>query len=80
MPTVSVLFQVLQKSGEDRRYPRGWDADPVNKGLVHYESQSEEKAVAEDEAAFEASGQTVMKIPTERVPAVREVIAKHRAA
>lgn len=43
-------------------------------------SQSEEEGVAEDEAAFEASGQTVMEVPTEIVPAIRELIAKHKAA
>jgi len=46
--------------------------------LAHYESQSEEEAVAEDEAAFEASGQTVMEVPTELVPTIRELIVKHR--
>jgi hypothetical protein len=48
--------------------------------LEHYEHQTEEEAVAEDEAAFEAPGQTVMEIPTVLVPAVRELIAKHEAA
>jgi type II secretory pathway component PulC len=52
----------------------------VKNVLAHYESQSEEEAVAEDEAAFEASGQTVMEVPTEIVPAIRELIAKHKAA
>jgi hypothetical protein len=52
----------------------------VKKVLDHYESQSEEEAVAEDEAAFEALGQTVMEVPTELVPAICELIAKHQAA
>jgi hypothetical protein len=62
------------------KYPPGWDADRVNKVLDHYESQSEEEAVAEDEATLETMGQTVMEVPTEIVPAVRELIAKHKAA
>jgi hypothetical protein len=33
--------------------------------------------VAEDEAAFESPHHTVMEVPTELVPAVRELIAKH---
>ena len=61
-------------------FPPGWDADRVKRVLAHYESQSEEEAVAEDEAAFESSGQTVMEVPTEIVPAIRELIAKHKAA
>ncbi len=48
--------------------------------LEHYESQSEDEAVAEDEATFEAPDQTVMEIPSDLVPAVRELIAKHKAA
>ena len=61
-------------------FPPGWNSERVKRVLSHYESQSEEEAVAEDEAAFEASGQTVMEVPTELVPTIRELIAKHRAA
>ena len=62
------------------KFPPGWDEKRVNEVLAHYESQTEEEAVAEDEAAFEAAGQTVMEIPTELVPKVRELIAKHKVA
>ena len=62
------------------KFPPGWDAERVNRVLAHYESLSEEEVVAEDEAAFEISGQTLMEVPTEIVPAVRELIAKHKAA
>ncbi len=61
-------------------FPPGWDAERVKRVLAHYESQSEEEAVAEDEAAFEASGQTVMEVPSELVPKIRELLAKHKAA
>ena len=61
-------------------FPPGWDSDRVKSVLAHYESQSEEEAVAEDEAAPEMSGQTIMEIPTELVPTIRELIAKHKAA
>lgn len=59
------------------KFPSGWDEDRVQRVLAHYETQSEGEAVAEDEAAFEAPGQTVMEVPSELVPAVRELIAKH---
>ncbi len=62
------------------RFPPGWDAERVKRVLAHYESQSEEEAVAEDEAAYETSGQTVMEVPSELVPTIRELIAKHKAA
>lgn len=61
------------------RYPQGWDEERVRRVLAHYEQQSEEEAVAEDEASFEAA-QTVMEVPEELVPAVRELIAKGRGA
>jgi len=62
----------------ENRFPPGWDEGRVQKILARYETQSEAEAVAEDEAAFERSGQTVMGVPSELVPAVRELIAKHR--
>jgi hypothetical protein len=62
------------------KFPPGWDAERVKRVLAHYEAQSEEEAVAEDEAAFEALGQTVMEVPTELVPTIRQLIAKHKTA
>ncbi len=62
------------------KFPPGWDENRVQKVLTHYETQSDEEAVAEDEAAFEAAGQTIMEIPTELVPTVRELIAKRKTA
>ena len=57
-------------------FPAGWDEDKVRRVLEHYEQQSEEEAVAEDEAAYEDRTQTVMEIPVELVPAVRALLAK----
>lgn len=62
------------------KFPPGWDLVRVKKVLTHYETQSEEEAVAEDEAAFETPEHTVMEIPVELVPAVRALIAKHTIA
>lgn len=62
------------------KFPSGWDPERVKRVIAHYESQSEEEAVAEDEAAFEALDQTIMEVPTELVPVIRELIAKHKAA
>jgi len=45
--------------------------------LEHYERQTEEEAVAEDEAAFEDGGETVFEVPSELVPKVRELIGRH---
>lgn len=59
------------------KFPPGWDAERVQRVLAHYEEQTEEEAVAEDEATFEDQTQAVMEIPLELVPAVRKLLAKH---
>ena len=60
------------------KFPPGWDEDRTRRVLEHYERQTEDEAVAEDEAAFEKLTETVMVVPNDLVPAVRELIAKHR--
>jgi type II secretory pathway component PulC len=61
-----------------KKFPDGWDESRVKRVLEHYEGQSEEQAVAEDEAASEQRDQTLMEVPNELVPTVRELIAKRR--
>jgi len=61
------------------KFPRGWDEERVRRVLAQYEQQTEEEAVAEDEAAFEDRTQTFMEVPKELVPVIRELIAKQRA-
>jgi len=58
-------------------FPPGWDEERVARVLAHYEAQSEEEAVAEDEAAYEAQDQAFIQVPWALVPMVRELIAKH---
>lgn len=60
-----------------KSFPPGWDEARVQRVLAHYESQSEDEALAEDEAAAE-SADTLMEVPTSLVPAVRELIARHQ--
>jgi hypothetical protein len=60
------------------KYPPGWDEERVRRLLEHYETQSDDEAVAEDEAAYEATTHTAMNVPVELVPMVRELIAKRR--
>jgi hypothetical protein len=62
------------------KYPPGWNEERVRRVLEHYDSQSDEQAVAEDEAAYEDTTQTVMEVPVDLVPAIRELIAKRRTA
>lgn len=62
-----------------KKFPKGWDEERVRQVLAHYESQSEEEAVAEDEAAYETPSQTVMIVPKELVPTIGKLIAKHQS-
>jgi hypothetical protein len=61
------------------KFPPGWDEERVKRVLQHYETQSDEQAVAEDEAAWESTSTTVMEVPVELVPEVRNLIAKKQA-
>jgi hypothetical protein len=62
----------------NEHYPPGWDEARVRRVLEHYESQSEDEAVAEDEAAYEDRTVTIMGVPVDLVPAVRDLIAKRK--
>lgn len=64
---------------KQNRFPPGWDEERVSKVLMHYEEQTEEEAVAEDEAAFDDQTHTVMEVPTALVPEIRELLAKYQA-
>ncbi len=57
-------------------YPAGWNEERVRKLLLHYETQTEEEAVAEDEAAFRRRDQTVMVVPKRLVPTITRMIAR----
>lgn len=68
------------RTANQQKFPRGWNEERVRKVLAHYENQTEDEALAEDEAAYEVEGQTVMIVPTDLVPAIRELIARRRRA
>ena len=63
---------------KQNKFPPGWDEQRVKRLVSHYESQTETEAVAEDEAAQDDKSGTMMTVPTELVPEVRELIAKHK--
>jgi hypothetical protein len=60
------------------KFPPGWDEEKVQRVLAHYERQSEEEALLEDEAGIEPSD-TVMSVPHDLVPKIRELIAKQQS-
>jgi type II secretory pathway component PulC len=62
------------------QFPAGWDEQRVRRVIAHYEGQTEEEALVEDEAALENQTKTIMEVPSELVPVFRELIAKHLAS
>jgi hypothetical protein len=61
------------------RFPSGWNEARVRRLLAHYEGQTEDEAVAEDEAAFRLRGQTVMVVPKGLVPEITRLIEKRHS-
>ena len=61
------------------RFPVGWDEARVQRVLEHYEQQTEDEALAEDEAAFRLRGQTVVVVPNSLVPEVTRLIEARRS-
>ena len=60
------------------QFPPGWNETRVQNVIAHYENQTENEALAEDEAAL-AIEPTIMEVPNELVPLFRELIAKYQA-
>ncbi len=58
------------------RFPKGWNEARVKAVLEHYESQTEDEAVAEDEAVFRRRDQAVMVVPKELVPTITKLITR----
>jgi hypothetical protein len=61
---------------KQNRFPKGWDKKKVNRLIKHYETQSGDDAVAEDEAAYRSTQVTMMAVPVALVPQVQKLIAK----
>ncbi len=61
-----------------QQFPPGWDAERVKALADYYDHRSDDEAIAEADAALEAEGQTLVMVPVELLPAIREVIARHQ--
>ena len=64
------------KPKDPNRYPKGWDRKKVADVIRHYESQSDDAAIAEAEAAYDSTETTMMAVPVSLVPAVQKLIDK----
>jgi len=63
----------------NKHFPPGWDEERVRRVLSYYEKQTDEEAAAEDEAAFKNKKRTVIEVPVELIPVIREIIAQYKA-
>ena len=69
-----------KQNGTRQKLPAGWDEARVRRVLNHYENQTDDAGVAEDESVCDAPEQTVIVVPTELVPRIRALIARRRGA
>ena len=60
------------------KFPPGWDEARVREVIEYYENQTEDEAVAEHKDALQQEKETLVDVPVELVPFVRELIARFR--
>lgn len=72
-----VLLLKVANMMKEKKFPPGWDEERIKRVLAHYEEQTEEEAVIEDELVLEDQNQAVMEIPLALVPVVRELLAQY---
>ncbi len=55
---VGIAMHIRFYKEKKNKFPAGWDEKRVKRILDHYENQSEDEAVAEDEAAWDDTSHT----------------------
>ena len=60
-----------------QKLPPGWNERRIRAVIQHYEGLSDEELAHEIETAPEVTGETLVSIPTELLPAVRKLIVQH---
>jgi hypothetical protein len=64
-----------------QRFPKGWNEERVKRLIAELDARTDDEWVAEGEAAAEQrKGQTVITVPDERLPAIRQLLAPHKSA
>jgi hypothetical protein len=69
---------MMVKKKVKSEFPPGWDEERVRRLIEYYDAQTDDEALAEDEAVFAGQDHTLMEVPAELVPAIRELIARHQ--
>jgi len=62
------------------KFPRGWNEKRVQAVIDYYDRQTEDEELAEYEAGMAINGQSMMLVPTELMPEIRKLIARHQRA
>ena len=63
---------------QKQKLPEGWTEERIKNVIDHYESQSEDEAIAEDEAALEVE-EALVQVPLDLVADMRALIAERKA-
>ena len=58
------------------QFPKGWDENRVRKVIDHYEKQTEDEALSEDEAAWKKRNETFIEVPVKLLPHIRKLLAR----
>ena len=58
------------------KFPKGWNEKSIKQLIKHYETQTEDEAVAEDEAAYASTQLTMMAVPVALVGKVQRLITR----
>jgi hypothetical protein len=61
-----------------QHFPPGWNERKVRAVIQHYERLTDDELAHEIETAKEVTEETLISVPTELLPAVRELIFRHR--
>ena len=61
-----------------QKLPTGWTEERIEDVIDHYESQTDDEAIAEDEAALEFE-EALVQVPLDLVADVRALIAERKA-
>ncbi|GBF80243.1 hypothetical protein [Aphanothece sacrum] len=62
------------------QFPSGWDEVKVHRVIEYYDTQTEDETVEEDEHIGKNLTRTLMEIPKELVPLVRDLITKYETS
>jgi hypothetical protein len=64
--------------GIKQKFPPAWNERKVRAVIKHYEQLTDEEMAREIESAPEVTGETLISVPTELVPAIQKLIVRHQ--